>query len=185
MSDLHLGSQSNHMIGRLLLFLEGLRADRLYLIGDIVNGKKENIPVEVIRALRAVSDDATYVYGNHDFLGAFGGMVSVDHTFHVTVDGRRLLVSHGDKWDPLMSGWKVALHALQWNVLNRYVHRNFVSAARRAALDQGCQGVVCGHLHHPEIHQMQGFLYVNVGDFVRAGTAVAEHADGRFELLHG
>jgi UDP-2,3-diacylglucosamine pyrophosphatase LpxH len=182
-SDLHLGSQTPEMVGRLLLFLEHHSADRLYLVGDVVNGKKERVPSEAIRALLGAAAKVRYVYGNHDFLGTLGGLVSVDHVFHETVDHRRLLVTHGDKFDPLMDGWWVVFHALPF--FHGYVYRNFVSRSKRVALDQGCQGVVCGHLHHPEIHQQRGFLYINTGDFVTSFTAVAEHMDGRFELLYG
>jgi len=185
MSDLHLGSQSPEMVGRLTLFLEKVTADHLYLVGDIVNGKRENVPADAIRALQRTAPKVDYIYGNHDFLYAIGGMVSVDHVFHQTVDGRRLLVTHGDKFDPLMNGWLIVFHAFQQNILSSFVRRNFLRKAKETALGQGCQGVVCGHLHHPEIHQQRGFLYVNLGDFVRSFTAGVEHSDVRFELVNG
>jgi UDP-2,3-diacylglucosamine pyrophosphatase LpxH len=173
------------MVGRLLLFLEKVTADHLYLVGDIVNGKRENVPAEAIRALQKTAPKVDYIYGNHDFLYAIGGMVSVDHVIHQTVDGRRLLVTHGDKFDPLMNGAMIIFHIFQQNILSRYVRNNFIKLAMSTALGQGCQGVVCGHLHHPEIHQTRGFLYVNTGDFVKNYTAVAEWPDGRFEMLYG
>ena len=50
-------------------------------------------------------------------------------------------------------------------------------------VDQGLDGVICGHIHHAEIKDMEGFLYVNTGDFVESCTAIVEHDDGRLELL--
>jgi len=48
----------------------------------------------------------------------------------------------------------------------------------------GCQGIVCGHIHRPEIRTMDnGVLYVNTGDWVEHGTGVVEHLDGRLELV--
>ena len=44
-------------------------------------------------------------------------------------------------------------------------------------------GVICGHIHHPEIKQIDGFWYINTGDFVKNCTAIVEHFDGRLELL--
>ncbi len=44
-------------------------------------------------------------------------------------------------------------------------------------------GVICGHIHHPEIKQIDGFWYINTGDFVENSTAIVEHFDGRLELL--
>jgi UDP-2,3-diacylglucosamine pyrophosphatase LpxH len=49
---------------------------------------------------------------------------------------------------------------------------------------RGVDGVICGHIHHATIKTIEGVLYVNTGDFVESCTAVAEHEDGRFEILH-
>jgi UDP-2,3-diacylglucosamine pyrophosphatase LpxH len=52
-------------------------------------------------------------------------------------------------------------------------------AARRHHAD----GVVCGHIHHAAIRDIEGITYINTGDFVESCTAVAEHQDGRLEIL--
>jgi UDP-2,3-diacylglucosamine pyrophosphatase LpxH len=44
-------------------------------------------------------------------------------------------------------------------------------------------GVICGHIHHAVIHDNFGIRYVNCGDWVESCTAVAEHADGRLEII--
>ncbi len=49
---------------------------------------------------------------------------------------------------------------------------------------RGVDGVICGHIHHAAIRPIDGVLYVNTGDFVESCTAVAEHEDGSFEILH-
>lgn len=49
---------------------------------------------------------------------------------------------------------------------------------------RGVDGVICGHIHHATIRTIEGVLYVNTGDFVESCTAIAEHDDGRFEILH-
>lgn len=51
--------------------------------------------------------------------------------------------------------------------------------ARRRQVD----GVICGHIHHAEIRDMDGVLYVNDGDWVESCTALVEHPDGRLEIL--
>ncbi len=51
--------------------------------------------------------------------------------------------------------------------------------ARRRRVD----GVVCGHIHHPEIREIDGILYCNDGDWVESCSALVEHADGRLEIL--
>ena len=49
--------------------------------------------------------------------------------------------------------------------------------------DQGLDGVICGHIHHAEIKEIDGFLYINTGDFVESCTAIVEHANGTLELV--
>jgi UDP-2,3-diacylglucosamine pyrophosphatase LpxH len=64
---------------------------------------------------------------------------------------------------------------------------NFISAfqslvaeeARRSNVD----GVICGHIHHATIEDIGGVRYINTGDWVESCTAVAEHEDGRFEII--
>ena len=53
----------------------------------------------------------------------------------------------------------------------------------REARRRGAQGVVCGHIHHAEIREIDGVLYCNDGDWVESLTALAEHADGRLEII--
>ncbi|MGS5087418.1 UDP-2,3-diacylglucosamine diphosphatase [Hydrogenophaga sp. A37] len=65
---------------------------------------------------------------------------------------------------------------------------NHVSDFERAVADEarqrGFQGVVCGHIHRPEMRTIDGTLYVNDGDWVESLSALVEHMDGRLELLH-
>jgi len=44
--------------------------------------------------------------------------------------------------------------------------------------------VICGHIHTPEIKAINEVLYMNCGDWVESCTALVEHMDGRFELIH-
>jgi len=54
-----------------------------------------------------------------------------------------------------------------------------VTAARR----EGVDGLVCGHIHHPEMREIDGVLYCNDGDWVESCSALVERADGRLEVL--
>ena len=49
--------------------------------------------------------------------------------------------------------------------------------------DRDLDGVICGHIHHAEIKEINGFLYVNTGDFVESCTAIVEHFNGSLELI--
>jgi UDP-2,3-diacylglucosamine pyrophosphatase LpxH len=44
-------------------------------------------------------------------------------------------------------------------------------------------GVICGHIHKAAIHDDFGIRYINCGDWVESCTAIAEHSDGRFEII--
>lgn len=59
----------------------------------------------------------------------------------------------------------------------------FEEAVATAAKKQGVDGLICGHIHRPEIRQVNGVLYCNDGDWVESCSALVEHRDGRLELL--
>lgn len=61
---------------------------------------------------------------------------------------------------------------------------DFEHAVARAARQEGVDGLVCGHIHRPEVRMVDEILYCNDGDWVESCTALAEHRDGRLELLH-
>ncbi len=44
-------------------------------------------------------------------------------------------------------------------------------------------GVICGHIHRPEIRELGDLVYMNCGDWVENCTALAEDFDGKFKLL--
>jgi UDP-2,3-diacylglucosamine pyrophosphatase LpxH len=60
---------------------------------------------------------------------------------------------------------------------------DFEQAVAREARRRGVQGVVCGHIHHAELRDIDGILYANDGDWVESLTALVEHADGRLEII--
>jgi UDP-2,3-diacylglucosamine pyrophosphatase LpxH len=60
---------------------------------------------------------------------------------------------------------------------------DFENAVAREARRRGVQGVVCGHIHHAELRDIDGITYANDGDWVESLTALVEHADGRLEII--
>jgi UDP-2,3-diacylglucosamine pyrophosphatase LpxH len=59
----------------------------------------------------------------------------------------------------------------------------FETALAGEAARRGFDGVVCGHIHHAEMREVGGVLYINDGDWVESCTALVEHHDGRLELV--
>jgi len=60
---------------------------------------------------------------------------------------------------------------------------DFELAVAREARKRGAHGVVCGHIHHAELREIDGITYANDGDWVESLTALVEHADGRLEII--
>jgi UDP-2,3-diacylglucosamine pyrophosphatase LpxH len=53
-----------------------------------------------------------------------------------------------------------------------------------AAREQGMDGVICGHIHHAAIHEIEdGIIYGNCGDWVESCTALAESHAGELAII--
>ncbi len=61
---------------------------------------------------------------------------------------------------------------------------SFEQAVAAEASRRGLNGVICGHIHHAEIRDINGVTYCNDGDWVESLTALVEHFDGSIELIH-
>lgn len=232
LSDLHLGSKSAQ--AELLLdFLKHNTANKIYLVGDIVDGwqlKKgwhwpqahNDVVQKLLRKARKGSH-VIYVPGNHDefardYVGLnFGGIDVVPEAIHETSDGRKYLVIHGDqfdivvcnaRWLALLGDWayQLAIVANTWfNQVRKKFGIGYWSLSAWAkmkvknavnfigdyentlaneAVRRGLDGVICGHIHHAIIRQIDGVTYVNTGDFVESCSAIVEHNDGRLEIIY-
>ena len=61
---------------------------------------------------------------------------------------------------------------------------NYEEAVASEARRRGVDGVVCGHIHHAEIRDIDGIRYCNDGDWVESCTALVEDFDGRLRIIH-
>jgi UDP-2,3-diacylglucosamine pyrophosphatase LpxH len=61
--------------------------------------------------------------------------------------------------------------------------REFEERAAAHAVERACQGVICGHIHVPNMRSWNETIYVNLGDWLENCTSLVEHADGRLELM--
>jgi UDP-2,3-diacylglucosamine pyrophosphatase LpxH len=160
-SDVHLGTRGCQA-GMLLDFLRVYDADTIYLVGDIVdawqlkNGwywpQSHNDVVQKLLRKARKGARMVYVPGNHDeflrdFPGHhFGGIEVVEQTVHVSADGKRYLVMHGDafdvvvrhaKWLALLGDWAyvTALGVNTWlNVIRRRLGLSYWSLSAWAKL---------------------------------------------------
>ena len=229
-SDLHLGTPGCQAEA-LLDFLKRVECDTLYLVGDIVDGwqlrrswywpQSHNAVVHTMLRKARKGTRVVFVPGNHDEFARkyvehnFGGVDVVSEAVHVTADGRKLWVTHGDLFDGVIQNAKWLAYAGDFAYeftlkLNRWFNRararlglpywslskylklrvkravsyvsDFEVALARDARKRGLQGVVCGHIHHAEMRDIDGVLYCNDGDWVESLTALVEHDDGRLEI---
>ena len=230
-SDVHLGTRRAQTT-MLLEFLRATESNTLYIVGDFVDNwslRKEwhwdqthnDVIQKILRKARK-GTRVIYIPGNHDeqfrdFTNLrFGRVAVLEESVHVSANGKRYLVLHGDKFDGVISYAKWLAHlgdsayemAIRLNAffnrlrrmfglpywsLSAYLKRkvkravefvsNFETAVVREARMRGCQGVICGHIHTPEMRMIDGIHYLNDGDWVESCTALVEHMDGRWEIL--
>jgi len=60
---------------------------------------------------------------------------------------------------------------------------SFEEAVASAARKRGVQTVVCGHIHHAEMRDINGILYCNDGDWVESCTSLVEDMNGQLRLI--
>ena len=231
LSDIHLGFKRAR-VRELSEFLLGIDAERIVLVGDIVDALSLSARffwsadhTQVVRTLlarRRAGARIIYIPGNHDASLALlaemlQGQFEVHREWvHRTARGRRLLVMHGDQFDGLVPcpGWLGRLGDALYegtvmlnnglNDVRRLFRRPYWSLAERIKLNigaslryitrfeeiaagharmQGYDGVVCGHIHRPNLRRIGGTLYCNTGDWVESCSAVVEQMSGELQLL--
>lgn len=113
-SDIHLGTPGCQAAA-LLDFLRSVECDTLFLVGDIVDGwqlrrswywpQSHNDVIQKLLRKARKGTRVVFIPGNHDefarafALHEFGGIEVLDDCMHMTADGRRLWVTHGDLFD--------------------------------------------------------------------------------------
>jgi UDP-2,3-diacylglucosamine pyrophosphatase LpxH len=60
----------------------------------------------------------------------------------------------------------------------------YEEALSHEARRRDADGLICGHIHHANECVLSGIHYLNCGDWVESCTAIAEHADGRMEIIN-
>lgn len=142
-SDLHIGTPG-FQAEALMDFLKHYPSEMLYLVGDIVDGwqlrrrwfwpQSHNDVVQKLLRRARKGCRVIYVPGNHDefaraFVGhAFGGVDVHEEAVHVTANGLRLWVVHGDLFDGVIQCAKWLAHVGDWLYeltlkLNRHLNR--------------------------------------------------------------
>jgi len=148
LSDIHLGTRACQA-DRLLAFLKEYDAEYLYLVGDIIDlwamkrglywPKEHNTIVQKILRKARHDTKVIFVPGNHDegirrYIGmSFGAVDVVSEHVHVTVNGKKMLIIHGDEYDQVTTyhRWISHLGDLTYTLL---VHMNRILSVIRRKL---------------------------------------------------
>ena len=135
-SDIHLGTRGCQA-ERLLEFLRGHEAQFFYLVGDIIDfwamnrsihwTPAQNTVVQKILRRARHGEHVMLIPGNHDealreYDGvSFGEILVRREHVHVTADGRRFLLLHGDEFDQVTRHhrWLAILGDIGYHVLVR------------------------------------------------------------------
>lgn len=146
LSDIHLGSRGCQ--AELLIdFLRQHEAEKIYLVGDIIDGwrlkrgwywpQPHNDVVQKLLRKARKGTEIIYVPGNHDeflrgFFGShFGGVEVRDRDMHETADGRKLLIIHGDQFDVVVRHAKWLAHLGDWAYVTALAINTWVNRIRR------------------------------------------------------
>ena len=116
-SDIHLGTK-DCKAKELLDFIKHCRTQKIYLVGDIIDGwalkkrwfwpQEHNDVIQKLLRQARKGTEVIFIPGNHDefarqFCGLNFGGIQVRHDdVHVTADGKKLWVTHGDLYDNIM-----------------------------------------------------------------------------------
>ncbi len=115
-SDIHLGARGSTPEA-VLYFLREYEVETLYIVGDLIDiwalrraiywPQTHNDVIQKILRKGRKGTRLIYIPGNHDemlrkFTGEYGSLTIVKRAIHVTADGRRLLIIHGDELDTVI-----------------------------------------------------------------------------------
>jgi UDP-2,3-diacylglucosamine hydrolase len=234
-SDVHLGygdaAADREREARLLRFLSHIAptAETLVIVGDLFDywfDYKSVIPRGHVRTLAALSGFVDrgcrvhYLMGNHDFghgdfFSSELGVSIYPEDIELTLDGRKLYISHGDGKAFRDRGYRILKRVLrnrasQW--LYRFLHptigiglaawssRNSraytdrkdygqedgLGMFARGKLREGYDYVLMGHRHSPQVLIEGMGEYINLGDWLSHNTyAVLENGSLRLMEFKG
>ena len=157
---------------------ENIRQYDNYVFGDIVVKNSDvHRTFEGKQFLIVHGDEYDTIAKCHKWMAKLG---SEGYDFLIAVNRILRIIR---RWFGLQSNFSLAAY-VKFKVKNAV---QFISDYEESIVttlkDQSLDGVICGHIHHAEIKDIDGFLYVNTGDFVESCTAIVEHTNGTLELV--
>ena len=192
-SDVHLGTR-DCQAERLEAFLKGYAPERVYLVGDIIDGWRLKQAAYwprshtrfiriVLKKLEKRGTRVVYLRGNHDDILSkfipiqFENLEIVEDHIHVTADGRRYFVLHGDVFDTVTKNFVFLAYLGDWGYralmgLNRLYNKwrawrgkeyYSISKAIKARVKRAVAHVSNYELHIAELAKSRGCTGVMCG----------------------
>jgi UDP-2,3-diacylglucosamine pyrophosphatase LpxH len=157
---------------------ENVREYDNFVFGDITVKKSDvHITASGQRFLVVHGDEYDTIARYHSWLAKLGS-----EGYDILIEINRLL-KIVRRWMGIQSHFSLAAF-VKFKVKNVV---QFISDYEESIVntlkDECLDGVICGHIHHAEIKDIGGFLYINTGDFVESCTAIVEYNNGKLELV--
>jgi UDP-2,3-diacylglucosamine pyrophosphatase LpxH len=80
--------------------------------------------------------------------------------------------------------WSLALYLKQKVKSAVKFIGNYEKIVAESARNEGCTGVICGHIHKAEDRMIGTVHYLNCGTWVEFCSAVVEHENGKMEVIY-
>jgi len=216
-SDIHVGKPDSQYANFAMFLHNEQFFDEIYFIGDLIdlwadnfkNIKKEYaLFFSVLQALKEKNIKIFYVLGNHDLNidvnDSFFKDLSINVTYLIEIEGKKVRLIHGHQYDFLISKYfyftkiitciydlilkifKKDLNCLKTSLSskqNSKIYDKLVDDIEKHALadNQDCDVLLMGHTHVPKQLINGKINYFNTGDWVKHKSYVIEE-NGQFSL---
>jgi UDP-2,3-diacylglucosamine pyrophosphatase LpxH len=184
--------QSHSNVVRKILSKSRKNTKVIYITGNHDEFLRENIEMQAFGNI-IIADEYICKIGDKTFLVKHGDQYDIITRYHKWVAllgdfGYRFLLYLNRQLNKVRqkSGkgyWSLSAYvkykvksAVQF--IGEY-EKSVVFEARKHNVD----GVICGHIHHAEIKEIDNILYINCGDWVESCTAIVETEDSEIKLI--
>lgn len=177
---------------RILKMMEEKKTEVIYIRGNHDDFLDSIVPLEI---------------GKFNLVESYE-LKSGDKTFFVTHGDIFDVVSSKVKWLARLGdiGYKLLLWLNRWHNKRRRLkglpyyslsqeikHKikaavSFMSDFEKVmvnyAKSRNYDGIICGHIHHPDMKTIDGIEYMNSGDWVESMSVLVENKDGEWEIVY-
>ncbi len=184
-------NDSNSMLVRKLLSFIKYDTKIVYITGNHDEFLRNFTPLELGHIL--ICDEYVYNIGGKQYLITHGDI------FDGLIRNYKCLYWLGDLAYQFLMRFNKCYNKLRklagrnyWSISKAIKHQvkeavqfvaNYQHFLRKYAIERGCNGVICGHIHQSSHSITEGVEYWNCGDWVESGTYIIHHLDDSLELI--